>query len=131
MKKKQIIESLNLLEEAINELFSTVVLRKLFLNNKDENKPTYCYLFIPIDSSGFIVNVNLESTEYKCNDIINTFYEQLGYEMYDDGQIKMSYLLTEGIDNENMYSTADVPIIPDIYNKLGSMAYGKIGFSLI
>jgi len=128
MKKSEIIESLDMLAEAINGLFNTVVLRKLFMIN--ENKPTNCYLFIPIDSSGFIVDVNLESTENKCSDIINTFHEQLGYEMYDDGQIKMSYLLTE-IDSESMYSSADTPITQDIYDKLGSVAYCKIGFSLI
>ncbi len=127
----KIIESLNTISEAIEMLFDTVVLRKIFIPVKCAGKPIDCFVFVPISSNGFIMNRQLEDTENTSKDIINTFYEKLKYDMYDGGLIRMSYILTDETDAETLYSSSDTPIIPNIYEKLGSVAYCKIGFQLI
>lgn len=154
---KNAIELIFKISNLIENEFNTTILRKMYCSKSNfmfntikpiniefdhENKLTtnfeflkkydnpnvnvLCVLLIPIDNNCLIDN-NLNVTDSNKKNVL-IFLEKNGYLTYDGGNLKMSYLISEGINIDGLYSTEDTPINIDIYEKLGAVVYQRIIF---
>jgi hypothetical protein len=124
MSDKEMVNSfLDAITEYIESSFSTVILRRIIIPQK--NGVITAYLFVPIQFKGFILQKDLSRSSKTYIDIIDQISDELGHSFGDAGIIKMSYIM-KGFDEEHMYVSDDKPITSDIYNKLGSVSYAKL-----
>ncbi|WP_066836714.1 hypothetical protein [Rufibacter ruber] len=96
----------------------------------DNNANYVCLVLIPVNEHGIVIKSNLSTSTDTFKTVTDFCANDLGLQVYDGGQIKMSYIVPEGMETENIYSSKDYPITPEIYSKLGSVSYRRILYYL-
>ena len=85
-------------------------------------------LLIPTTDKDEILEQKLVTSGKSFQDLIHYVIEKMNITTYDGGFIKMSYAMTQGMDSEGMYSTADTLLSEDIYQRIDIVKYRRILF---
>lgn len=155
MKEERMKNLVYEISSIIEEQFDTVILRKMFVNenhpffwlfSKGEEGVEYSenkfgiklisnpekeflfFVFVPTDYDGNIMNKDLKLVGKNFQDVIEYFIEKYKAKLYDGGQIRMSYAITECNKEENVFLTTDTLLVPNLHDKIESMAYRRFVF---
>lgn len=96
----------------------------------DSNADYVCAILVPTNDQGFVLKRDLQADNISFKSVVEYCALDLGIQVYDGGQIKMSYLMPQGMEMDGMYSSKDFPLSPDIYDVLGSVPYRRILYYL-
>ncbi|NPD84559.1 hypothetical protein HNS38_07310 [Lentimicrobium sp. L6] len=87
-----------------------------------------CILFIPINGEELIIDRDLSYYNDSVSDVYDYCNNELSINVYDGGNIKMSYKLDFSIDKDTYYNSKDTILKPNLYDIYERVLYKRLLF---